>query len=108
MGYDQRYFGTNLQRQICHNRRHGFVQRDRILGGWPQRVSERLRRRIAFFVAVILRRKVKVVLRSKSTGEIIDIIKFSKKEFNNITKSAESLNMTIEELFTFALNKSLQ
>ena len=57
---------------------------------------------------MIFRRKVKVVLRSKSTGEVIDIIKFSKKEFDTLAKNAKSLNMTIEELFTFALHKSLQ
>lgn len=57
---------------------------------------------------MIFKRKIKVVLMSKSTGEVIDIIKFSKKEFDNIAKTAKSLNMTIEELFAFALNKSLQ
>jgi len=57
---------------------------------------------------VVFERKIKVVLKSDLTGETLDTIKFSKKEFETLLKKAKFLNMTVEELFGFALNKALE
>lgn len=57
---------------------------------------------------MIFERKVKVVLKSDSTGETLDTLKYSKKEFEMILRKAKYLNMTVEELFKFALYKSLE
>lgn len=57
---------------------------------------------------MIFGRTVKVLLIDDSTNEVIDTIKFSRKEFNTFKKSAKSLGITIDELFTFALEGIVQ